>query len=180
MLQHLLFQSTLWKGHLEQMFLSILIWCGNIECPCIENTTLKRILNSFSRPPLVQNSNISVTLFCHRFENLLFLMIDNGKRIVPDFHRGEKAFAPSFSIENNIVRKKISKVALKYSPCFCNNQLLGRPVCNHRSVRAQLSSMGNCTKLVGKEGKETLSRVILLQYFRFLQKSNLHFYFSCF
>lgn len=40
---------------------------------------MKRIINSFSRPPLVQNSNISVTHFCQRFENLLFLMIDKGK-----------------------------------------------------------------------------------------------------
>lgn len=36
---------------------------------------------------------------------MLFLMIDNGKIIVPDFHRGEKALDPSCSIENNTLEK---------------------------------------------------------------------------
>lgn len=82
--------------------------------PSLEKN-FKQILQATACPEF---KSLSHSFFCQRFENLLFLMKDSRKRIVPDFQRGEKALDPPCSIENKIVGKKTSKVGLKYSSCF--------------------------------------------------------------
>lgn len=134
MLQHLLFQSTLWKGHLEQMFLSILIWCGNIKCPCIENPASKRILNSFSRPPLVQNSNLSVTLFfLSKFWKSVVSDERQQKKNCSWFSKGRKSFRSTLQHRKQHCREENIQRRFKILFLLLNNQLFAL-LCNHRNV----------------------------------------------